>query len=69
MSYAEAMESVPHIYLSVLSWLPEKAQLHSDISSLFKHLPVIEHKEEDWEGARWVNLERWHGGLQCGLFA
>ena len=54
MSYAEAMESAPHIYLSVLPWLPENTQLHSDIAGLFKHLAMIAHKEGDWEGARWV---------------
>ena len=37
MLYADAMESIPHIYLSALSWLPENTQLHSGIASLFKH--------------------------------
>ena len=54
MSYAEAMESAPHVYLSALSWLPENTQLHSDIASLFKHLPMVANKEDNWEGAAWV---------------
>ena len=54
MSFAEAMESAPHIYLSALSWLPENAQLRCNIGDSFKHLPMIANKEDNWEGARWV---------------
>ena len=54
MSFAEAMESAPHIYLSALSWLPENTQLRRGIADSFKHLPIIANKEEDREGARWV---------------
>ena len=43
LAYGEAFQSTPHIYLSALSWLPKKAKLHSDIASLFKHLPVVAH--------------------------
>ena len=54
MAYADAMESAPHVYLSALSWLPENAQLQSVVANTFKHLPMIKHGEDDWEGARWV---------------
>ena len=54
MSFAEAMESAPHIYLSALSWLPENVQLRRSIASSFKHLAMIANKEDNWQGARWV---------------
>ena len=54
MSFAEAMESAPHIYLSALSWLPENAQQRRNIAGSFMHLPMIANKEDIWEGARWV---------------
>ena len=53
MSFAEAMESAPHIYLSALSWLPERAELRCDIASSFRHLSMIANKKDDWEEARW----------------
>lgn len=54
MSYAEAMESVPHIYLSALSWLPERVRSQTMVSSVFRHLSLIKNKRSHWESERWV---------------
>ncbi|TFK61161.1 WD40 repeat-like protein [Pluteus cervinus] len=56
LSYSEAFESAPHIYLSALAWLPEKLQaLHmAKRSDSFSHLCMITNKEQHWGGARWV---------------
>ena len=40
------MKSVPHIYLSALSWLPESVLSQTEFAKSFKHLPLISHKED-----------------------
>lgn len=50
--YLEAMDSVPHIYLSALAWLPEGTFAYETLSKAFAHLPIVASKEPIWEGAR-----------------
>ena len=40
------LESAPHVYLSVLSWLPERVLSQTAFAKSFQHLPLISLKED-----------------------
>ncbi|KAF7792180.1 hypothetical protein EIP86_003211 [Pleurotus ostreatoroseus] len=54
-SFIEAMDSVPHIYLSALFWLPGNSQTFQNLKlSRSMHGHLIDHRPDNWDGVVWV---------------
>ena len=48
------MQSAPHIYLSVLYWLPEESVTYRNLNlSKFLHLHIIKGKRAHWDALVW----------------
>lgn len=53
MTFSEAMESAPHVYLSAIPWLPRNTLLGQRLSGTIDKLNLIENVKAEWEPILW----------------